>query len=242
VGKDRLSEDTLALQKIQQRLGRPDIAITLSNKKAKQVIESSLKDKEFTVKDIGHNPQDPFKTANENNVEIIITGEATAKSAGAVMEGVSMKSYQAEVIFKALNVTDGMILAEASAHAAAAHIEELSGMTAAIKKASKQAAGELTEKMIEGWEDILNNGSNLYVDIKGLTLNNESDFKRFLKDSVRGVTEVHSKGLEDGINSFKVKYLGDSRHFAQALNEAEGDFSLTVTGYKVNLVEAEIKE
>lgn len=241
VGLDKLKEDTLALEETQRRLGRPDIAVILDNNHAKQVINNKLKQMKFTVRDLGTEVIDPVKSAIENKIEIIIKGNVNVASAGKIMEGVNLESFQSQVNLQAINVFDGEILAHSSAHGAYPHIEKESGKAGAVRKASELAADRLMEKLLVAWENILNNGSGLYLKVKGLSLNRESDFKKILERHLRGFREIHGKGLKDGVFSFKIMYLGNARQLAKNLNSIKGAFNIKVTGYAVNVVEVEVK-
>lgn len=241
VGLDKLKEDTFALEEMQKRLGRPDIAVIVKNNHSRQVISNKLSENKFTVRDIGTALNDPVGTANENNVELIIDGKVTAKSAGKIMKGVDMISYQSDVTLKAVNVADGEVIAQAAGHGAFPHIEEESGKAGAVRKATEIAMDKLTEQMLAAWENILNNGSGIYLKIKGITLNNESDFKSVMTRYLRGVKEVHSKDFKSGIFTYKIMYLGNAKQLAKEISSIKGRFNVNVTGYKANTVEAEVK-
>ncbi len=241
VGKDKLKEDTFALEEIQKKLGRPDIAVAIGNSQASQVLGSKLKEKKFTVKVLDNVSGDIRESAQENGVDILIKGDVSASKAGSIMKGVDMKSYQSEVVLKAINVSDGEELSQAAGHGAYPHINDASGKAGAVQKAAASAADILIEKLLNAWEDVLNNGSNLYLKVKGLSLNDESDFKMVLERYLRGLKEVHSKGLKDGIFTYKLNYLGDAKQLAKELGSLNSKFILNISGYRTNIVEAEIK-
>jgi len=241
VGKNKLKEDTFALEEMQKKLGRPDVAVVIPNAHAAKVIESKLKEKEFTVRDLSSTEKDPVEAAQEEGVEIIIDGKAEVSGAGQIMAGVNMKSFQSDIIIKAINTSDGELLAQSSAHGAYPHINEESGKAGAAERAARVASDEMLEKLLAAWEDVLNNGSNLYLKVEGLTLEKESDFRMILKRSLRGLKEIHSKGLADGVFTYKLMYLGDGKQLAKELGNIESKFSLVITGYRVNTVSAEVK-
>ncbi len=241
VGKDKLKEDTLALEEIQKRLGRPDIAVLVENIYSSKVINSKLKEKKFTVRDLDIGTSDPVEIALKNKVEIIIEGKVSSSKAGEIMKGLNMKSYQSNVVLKAVNTSNGEILSQSSAHAAFPHIDDESGISGAIEKATESACDKLIEKLLAAWEDILNNGNNLSLKIKGILLGNESDFRLILNRYLRGLKEIHSKGFKEGVFTYKLKYLGDAKQLAKELNSIESKFNIEVTGYGVNTVEAEVR-
>ncbi|MFH1414657.1 MAG: hypothetical protein ABIH89_01055 [Elusimicrobiota bacterium] len=241
VGKDKLKEDTFALEEIQNKLGRPDVVVVIPNAHAAKVIESKLKDKKFTVRDLPGSEKDPVAAAQEEGIEIIIDGKVEVSGAGQIMAGVNMKSFQSDIIIKAVNTSDGEVLAQSSAHGAYPHINEESGKAGAVERAAQIAADEMLEKLLAAWEDVLNNGSNLYLKVEGLSLEDESDFRMVLKRSMRGLKEVHSKGLAEGVFTYKLMYLGDGKQLAKELSNIESKFGIVVTGYRVNTVTAKVK-
>lgn len=242
VGKNKLKEDTMALEEIQRRLGRPDIAIIIENSYAGKVLSNKLKEKKFNVREISkEDNEDPVEVAVENEIEIIIDGEVSASSAGNIMKGVAMKSFQSDVVFKAINTSDGAVLSQTSGHGAYPHINDEAGKAGAIEKAAETAAENLSQQILSGWEDVLNNGNNLYLRVAGISLEDESDLKMVFNRYLRGLKEVHSKGFKNGIFTYKLKYLGDAKQLAKELSGVKSKFNVKITGYRVNTVEVEIK-
>jgi hypothetical protein len=240
VGKGKLKEDSLALEEIQRKLGRPDFAVVIDNKYCNQMISSKLKEKQFTVREINNANSNSIETALENNIDIIIDGTVESSGGKKIMPNVDMRSFQANVIVKALNVTDGEILSQASGHGAHPHIEEESGTAEAIRKASTGAIDEIMEQVLSTWEYVLNNGNNIYLKMKGISLLEESDFKVLLKRYLRGLQEVHDKGFNEGVFTYKLKYLGDAKQLAKELSSMKSKVKINVSGYKSNTVEAEV--
>jgi len=172
------------------------------------------------------------KIGAKNNAEIVVTGKATAVDNGAiVLNGTTMDmhSYQANVKLQVINVADGRILAIATKEGAAGHINAENGCVQAFKKITPPAADELIAKTVETWEDILNNGNLLTLDVQGLTLTDSFKFQKALQQYFREVKEVFPKKTENGVSQFMVRYLGNARDFAMAL-------STVVFGYKVDVL------
>ena len=103
------------------------------------------------------------------------------------------------------------------------------------------AADKIVDQLINAWENVLNNGSSLYLKVKGLSLNKESDFKRILTRYLRGIKEIHSKDFKNGVFTYKLMYLGDGKQLAKELSSVRGSLNINVTGYMANTVEAELK-
>jgi len=244
IGLGKLKSDTLSLEKIQQRLGRPDMAVIIDNIHASQAASKKLEENRITVKKLRvPEGMDRFEYAAENGVDILIEGDAETTDAGSVMDGVKLKSYQSDVQLKAVNVIDGEIIAQASAHGAAAHIQDEPGRAEAVRKASEKAAEELTSHLLEAWQDVLNNGNIIYLEVKNVPFKKETEFRKKLGSGFRGIREIHPKGFRNEKHIYKLKYLGDARMLASDLDTYNKDgFNLKVTGYRLNRVEAEMEQ
>lgn len=243
IGLNKLKSDTGALLEIQKRLGSPDVAVFINNKHALNKITEKLKAKKFIVKDIDMIENEAkLELALENDIEIVIEGVVTTSGGRIIMKGVDMRSYQANIVLKALNSVDGIVLAEASSSGAYPHINPESGKAGAVEKATDKASDELIDKLLISWEDSLNNGNNFYLKIGGLTLKNEADFKFILKRNLRGLKEVFSKGFKEGIFSYKLKYLGDVKTLAKDLSNIKGKFKVEVKSYRLNTVKIKALE
>jgi hypothetical protein len=240
VGLDKLKNDTLALQELQKRLGRPDVLVSIDNIYAKQVITTKLQEMGFTVRNLEvKKDSDLIKLAIENNIEIIISGNVSVKNAGEIMEGLGMKSFQSQVDLQAINVSDGKVIAHTSAQGAYPHIEEESGKSGAVKRATESAINKLVDELLTSWENILNNGNELYLKIKGLPIDQESNFRKLIERSIRGCKEIYCKGMKDDVVSYKVLYLGNVNNLAKDLGRLRG-VNVKVISCSTNIVEAEI--
>ncbi|MFC2092119.1 hypothetical protein ACFLTD_05040 [Elusimicrobiota bacterium] len=242
IGMDKLKEDTLALEEMQNRLGRPDVAVVIEDKSARQVVSDKLKESKFTVKELEGPGSDYIVWAGNSNIELIIDGEVKASGGGQIMSGVDLKSYQADVSLKAINVIDGEVLALSTVHDAKPHINEVTGKAIAIESASGRAADKLISSLLKAWENVLNNGNNIYLEVSGLDLKKETDFRKILERYIRGLNEIHSKGMKDDIFTYKLKYLGDAKQFAKELDALNiNNVHITIDGYKMNKVESKIE-
>lgn len=230
VGLGKLKEDMVALKEIQMRLGRPDLAIDLDNLQANKELEKILNKYLFTVYELKNAPGD--------KIDIIIDGKVTSETAGKIMEGVDLISCQADVVLKARLRTSGEILAQASGHGASPHINIESGKAAAIEKAVFNAGEDLVKQLFSAWENILNNGRDVYLNITGIKLADEAEFSHMLKNSIRGINEMYTKGYNNGVLRYKLKYLGELRYFAKDLDVLD---TIKVNSYDGNSIDAEIE-
>lgn len=175
------------------------------------------------------------KIGMDVNADIVIIGKAKSVSAGKLKYGGytgDMKSYQADVSFKVVNVGDGRIIAVSSKHGAAVHITDQTGGINAIKEASEAAADDLINQILKAWEDILNNGNLITLYVRGLTLTDEIKFSKSLKEHFREVKEVYTKQKKGNTSVFTIRFLGTSRDLATALVTKETfDYNVDVKSY-----------
>ncbi len=176
------------------------------------------------------------------NADIVIVGKAMAEEAKNALKAYSknLKSYQADVFFKVVNVGDGRIIAESSKHAAAVHLTPLTGGANAIKKASALAADDLINQIINAWEDILNNGNLITLYAKGLSITGEILFAKDMKRYYREVKEIYSKQRKGNTSVFTVRFLGTPKDLAAALVTKES-FPYNVDVLKYDFGEVSIK-
>lgn len=81
--------------------------------------------------------------------QIVITGYAISKNAGARLLGTNMQSLQATVQARAVNSDDGRLLAASTAQSSKAHIDEVQGGTLAIREAAEQVAQSLIAALLQ---------------------------------------------------------------------------------------------
>ncbi len=179
------------------------------------------------------------------NADIVIVGKAISEKAKNALSSYSknLKSYQADVFFKVVNVGDGRIIAETSKHAAAVHLTDLTGGVNAIKKATKAAADDLTTQIIKAWEDILNNGNLITLYAKGLSITDEILFSKDMKRYFREVKEIYSKQRKGNTSVFTVRFLGSPKDLAAALVTKETfPYKTEVLKYDFGEVSVKIKK
>ena len=151
--------------------------------------------------------------------EVIIVGKAVSHVASGVSNLLgNMKSCQADVTLKAVNVDNGEIIAVVSKHAATVHIDPMAGGDAAIKKATDQAADELMTKILERWSSEVTNAQRIELTVYGFKNFNEMYvFKQQLPAYIRGIKDIASHGFQHGAASMEVSYEGNAQSLAEEL-------------------------
>ena len=64
---------------------------------------------------------------------------------------------------------DAVIIASTSAYDRAAHIDEISGGTLALQKATKKAANELKDKIVAAWQKDVYSSTQVQLRVQNIT-------------------------------------------------------------------------
>lgn len=192
------------------------------------------------------NLQDPTKFVEaavrlgaKTQAEMVVVAVGQAQVASVqpeVLAQSGMKSYQGSVSLQVVNVADRRVLASVSKNAAAPHIDETTGCQSALRKAAGPAADEAIAAVLAAWEDILNNGNLLTLNVMGLSIAEGFQFQKALESRLREVKEVFPKRNENGSSQFTVRYLGDGRDLAMALSTVDMGFAVTVESFDASVV------
>jgi hypothetical protein len=179
--------------------------------------------------------------------EIIISGTAVSKEASggpSVVRNAGFKSCQANLTLRAIRSDDAVIIAVASAHDVAAHIDEITGGTMALEKATKKAAAELKDKIIAAWQQDVYSSAQVQLLVTNISSFSQlNTFKNSLQYYVRGIQAVHQRNFEGGTALFDIDMKGNAEQLASELEakEIEG-LRLQVTALTANKVTVKIAQ
>jgi len=183
--------------------------------------------------------------ATRLGAEILITGTAVSKEASgapAVVRNAGFKSCQANVNLRVIRADDATIIAVASAHDRAAHIDEITGGSQALEKAAKKASSELAEKIIKVWQQDIYSGTQVQLHVLNISSFSQlNTFKNSLSSYIRGVQSVNQRSFEGGSALFDIDIKGNAEQLASELDakEIEG-MRLQVIGLTANKVTVKI--
>lgn len=172
------------------------------------------------------------------DAELVVIGKAFAKAAGNVA-GTSMKSLQANITARAVRTDNGMVIASAAEHAAAVHIDDITGGSEAIKKATEKLAENLKAQIIAKWQSEVSSAGLVSLTVR--QIKSYADFmtlKDALKEEVRGVKNVYIRKMQAGTAQMDVEFQGSALSLADnlAVKKFKG-FSLDVTAVGQNSLE-----
>ena len=182
------------------------------------------------------NTQMAAAIAKKLGAEVVITGKAIAKVASGFNLG-GMKSCQANITARVIKADVATIIATSSAHAAYPHIDEVTGGTEAIKKASNKLADDLINKITKKWKDEFYRATTVKVVVHGIkSFSQVNDFKNTLKYLIRGVKDIYSRNVTGSMAELDVKitnYVEDENGCIEPEEEAgdpggQGDLHLAL--------------
>lgn len=170
--------------------------------------------------------------------ELVIVGKAFAKYAGNVA-GTTMKSLQANVTARAIRADNGVVIASANERSAAVHIDDITGGSEAIRKASEKLADKLKSQIVAKWQAEVSSTALIALTVH--QIKSYTDFmklKQALKDEVRGVKNLYIRKMEAGVARMDVEMEGSALVLADrlAVKQFQG-FSLEITTVGQNSIE-----
>ncbi|MFZ5516721.1 MAG: flagellar assembly protein T N-terminal domain-containing protein [Candidatus Zhuqueibacterota bacterium] len=169
--------------------------------------------------------------------EVIVTGKAIAKVATGVNLG-GMKSCQANVTARVIKADVATVIATGSQHAAYPHIDEITGGTEAIKKATDKMATELINKITKKWRDEFYQATTVKVVVQGVQSFSQLDeFKNTIKYMVRGVKDIYSRKVAGDLAELDIKITGNANQLARELEKKDLEkYSVKILGLSMNKI------
>ena len=173
------------------------------------------------------------------HAEVVITGKGLAKLYGNVGGGV--KSVQADLTLRAVRIDTGQVLATATTHAAAVHINEITAGNEALRKAAAEAADQLTGRILAQYSREAGGTRSINITVNGLSKTQFVRFKDVLKSQVRGIKDLHERSFQNGIAKLSVDSKTSAQNLSDELSLKDfGSFSVEVTGSTANSLELRV--
>lgn len=178
-----------------------------------------------------------LKLASEGEAEVVIIGQAVTKAGSAIM-GTSIRSCQATISARVLNADTGEPLASFTTSAVVAHVDQVTGGSEALKKASAEMADKMIPQILEKWKKQVGGEYTVRLIIKGLTFDKIKVFKEFLKATIEDIEEIYDRSYKDGIAKFDIDVKKSTKEVAEELSNKvfEGGL-LGVTSFTSNIIQ-----
>jgi hypothetical protein len=186
------------------------------------------------------------KLGRDNGAENIIVGNAVASvgAPNAMLAG--MSSGQADLTIKVINCATGKIIVAKQEHAAKPHISPETAMTQAVAAvANKVMDQKVFAKIVETWQDVVNNGTELAVTVSNVkAFKDASAVKATLTGLGGSVVKITQRGWDKnaGILTLTVLFKGNAEAFCNLADNKNlgGSAKINVGDYKANAVKLEI--
>ncbi len=185
--------------------------------------------------------------ANQTDAQIVIFGQAIAKSLGNQPIGTSPDSPKyptasANMSVRALNTDNGEILATATGEHVYPHPSEISAGNNALKMAAEKVSNQLIDGIMEKWNQELSGGQMVSIDITGIDDPGFlSEFKNFLTQQIRGVQGVQIRKFKKPDASLDIDYKGKGQDLGLELSGKKiGKSVLEVTDMQQNTVKIKV--
>jgi hypothetical protein len=173
------------------------------------------------------------------HAEVVITGKGLAKLYGNV--GGGLKSVQADLTLRAVRIDTGQVLATATTHAAAVHINEITAGNEALRKAAAEAADQLTGRILAQYSREAGGTRSINITVNGLNKTQFVRFKDVLKSQARGIKDLHERSFQNGIAKISVDSKSSAQNLSDELSLKDfGSFSVEVTGSTANSLELRV--
>ncbi len=181
--------------------------------------------------------------AKKLGAEVIVTGKAFAKVATGINLG-GMKSCQANITARVIKADVATVIATGSQHAAYPHIDEVTGGTEAIKKATNKLADELISKIVQTWKDEFYKATTVKMIVNGATSFDQlNSFQSTLKFFIRGIKDIYTREVSGEMAELDIKITGNANQLARELERKNLDkFKVKITGLTMNKVTLQLSE
>ncbi|MBM4330481.1 MAG: hypothetical protein FJ117_04500 [Deltaproteobacteria bacterium] len=172
------------------------------------------------------------------DAEVVIVGKALARSLGPIA-GTSMKSTQANVSLRAIQTDDGRVLSSGSEHAAAVHIDEVTGGVEALKKASAKISEKMMDDIINNFQKRVGATTLVQVIVNGLSGHEElRKFKNMLQGQVRGVEGIYERSFSGNVAKIELDIKGSAQSLSEEISRKSfKEFAVKVVGTTWNTIE-----
>jgi hypothetical protein len=162
--------------------------------------------------------------ARELGAEVIILGRSSTSLYGRMRDS-DIKGMKAETTARAINVSDGSFVTEATAHASTLITEEPDTESTCFRRAAGILSEKLSEGILSNWKrsetevsklDILINGYSSYEDF--------SNFQKFLRNKVDGVHNIQIVSVSPLLKVLRLEFAGNAR-LARERMESGNEFA-----------------
>jgi hypothetical protein len=171
--------------------------------------------------------------AGTAGADVVFVGKAIATDAGPIL-GTQMRSLQANVSVRLLNLDDAKIIGTASRTETVVNVDAVTGTNKALAQAGAKIAAELYDKLAAAWQ----NRTGVRLTVSGLKSWNEL---HALEDALRktsGISAVNERRYDAGTAELELDTALAASAIAERLSEKIAKLTLSVDTVSANTVHA----
>jgi hypothetical protein len=185
--------------------------------------------------------QNAITIGKQVDAEIVIVGKALARAAGSIA-GTAMKSLQANISMRAIQVDNARVLSSGTENAAAVHIDEVTGGSDAIKKASIKMSDKMMDDILRNFQKRVGATTLVQLMVFGLTgADDVRKFKTSVLGQVRGVEGIHERSFAENMLKVDVDIRGSAQSLSQEIGRKTfPDFNVKVIRSTWNTLEVQV--
>lgn len=178
------------------------------------------------------------RAAAAGGAEVVIVGQATARSAAALRD-TNLRPVQVMVTCKAIEVDSGELLATVTSSEQSLNVNQGVAANDSFIKASKELSGKLQQQILAAWNKRLTGLRVLRLAVQGIPHQATLRFKEGLREQLGQVEEVHDRGFRDNRLRLDLEVTGDTKGLVEQLSAFRLEKStLEITGYSAGQIQA----
>jgi hypothetical protein len=181
--------------------------------------------------------------AASGGAELVIVGQAVAKSGASALSGTNMRTSDATVSARVVDADTGQLVASYSASSRSANVNPTAGGSEAIKKATSELVDNLHKKIVTSWSNRVAGIRTARLVINGMEFGSIAKFRETLRDHVGHVEDTVERGFKDGILILDAEINGNARELADELASAEMEgFKFKITAFTGNTLNIQLQK
>ncbi|MFP4163379.1 MAG: hypothetical protein ACLFQB_05815 [Chitinispirillaceae bacterium] len=272
LSKSSMREDLAAFQILLESMDKPKVMVIIdennvgnhqpTNQAAETAVMKNLKDPYgFELVDpsvaanikasktkmalLDGNAAEAASIGSQYGAEVILTGTAISRKAQNLNINLGgMTSVQGEVTLKAVNCTNGRIIATENARSSKVHINPMTAGNQALEKASQKACGKLIDAIMKDWSNQLNNGVSLKISIRNVGTFKVKNAVVAALQTLGGVSKARERSWNGSSKLLQIDltYKGNANGFGTRADGCKvGSSKLAVTGLSGSDVTLELQ-
>jgi hypothetical protein len=185
--------------------------------------------------------QNAITLGKQVDAEIVIVGKALARSVGSIA-GTAMKSIQANVSMRAIQIDNARVLSSGTENSAAVHIDEVTAGSDAIKKASVKMSDKMMDDILKNFQKRVGASTTVQLTVTGLAgADDVRKFKTSVLGQVRGVEGIHERSFAENVVKMDVDIKGSAQTLTQEISRKTfPDFNVRVVRSSWNTLEVQV--